>query len=148
MEGAHPKWPSLTPYGSLRRFPSWRKHGKLQNSRTKIYFCKSALLILTVLTNAFHSTNLFCCFSCYQAPTNSVAPYFCIYTTRNPYFLDLLRQRANAWNGGQFTSLTPYGIHISRVLSRSRQPANSAGCQDESSRLCWQRNLPLCANFF
>ena len=26
----------------------------------------------------FHSTNLFCCFSRYQAPTNSVAPPFCI----------------------------------------------------------------------
>ena len=39
---------------------------------------KSALLILTVLTNAFHSTNLFSCFSRYQAPTNSVAPNFCI----------------------------------------------------------------------
>ena len=38
----------------------------------------SALLILTVSTNAFHSTNLFCCFSRCQAPTNSVAPYFCI----------------------------------------------------------------------
>jgi len=40
--------------------------------------CKSALLILRVLRNAFHSTNLFSCFSRYQAPTNSVAPYFCI----------------------------------------------------------------------
>ena len=39
---------------------------------------KSALLILTVSTNAFHSTNLFCCFSRCQAPTNRVAPYFCI----------------------------------------------------------------------
>ena len=27
---------------------------------------------------------------------------------------------------------------LTRVLSRSRQPANSAGCQDESSRLCWR----------
>ena len=39
---------------------------------------KSVLLILTVLTNAFHSTNLFSCFSRYQATTNSVAPSFCI----------------------------------------------------------------------
>ena len=44
----------------------------------KIFFFKSALLIFTVSTNAFHSTNLFCCFSRYQAPTNSGAPYFCI----------------------------------------------------------------------
>ena len=39
---------------------------------------------------------------------------------------------------------------ICRVLSRSRQPANSAtcqDCQDESSRLFWLWNLPLCAIF-
>ena len=35
-------------------------------------------LILTVSTNAFRPTNLFCCISRYQAPTNSVAPSFCI----------------------------------------------------------------------
>ena len=44
---------------------------KLKN---KNLFFKSALLILTVLMNAFPSTNLFCCFSRYQAPANSVAP--------------------------------------------------------------------------
>ena len=38
------------------------------------FFFKSALLILTVSMNAFHSTNLFCCFSRYQALANSVAP--------------------------------------------------------------------------
>ena len=48
--------------------------------------------------NAFHSTNLFCCFSRYQAPANSVAPSFCIETTHNPQFLDSLRRRANAGN--------------------------------------------------
>ena len=37
-------------------------------------FFKSALLILTVSMNAFHSTNLFCYFSHYQAPANSIAP--------------------------------------------------------------------------
>ena len=35
-------------------------------------------VILTVSTNAFHSTNLFCCFWRYQAPINSVAPSFFI----------------------------------------------------------------------
>ena len=40
-------------------------------------FFKSALL--TVLTNAWnHSTNLFRCFSRYQAPIYSVAPSFCL----------------------------------------------------------------------
>jgi len=38
MEGVHRKWPSLTPYGSMRRFPSSRKQGKPQNSRKKIIF--------------------------------------------------------------------------------------------------------------
>ena len=46
-------------------------------SRKNLFF-KSVLLILTVSTNAFHSTNLFSGFSGYQAPTNSVAPSFCI----------------------------------------------------------------------
>ena len=52
-----------------------QKAAKLLN---KDLFFKSALLILTVPTNAFHSTNSFCCFSRCQAPTNSVAPHFCI----------------------------------------------------------------------
>ena len=39
----------------------------------KLFF-KLAFLILTVSMNAFHSTNLFCCFSRYQAPANTVAP--------------------------------------------------------------------------
>ena len=76
----------------------FREHGKPQNSRTKKIFFKSALLILTVSTNAFQSTNLFCCFSRCQAPTNSVAPYFCTYTTQDPQFFDSLRRRANARN--------------------------------------------------
>ena len=43
-------------------------------------------LILTVSMNAFHSTNLFCCFSRYQAPANSVAPpsVYKPHTTHNP----------------------------------------------------------------
>ena len=43
-----------------------------------IFQIGTLVLILTVLTNAFHSTNLFSCISRYQAPTNSVAPSFCI----------------------------------------------------------------------
>ena len=49
-----------------------------RKTQNKNLFFKSALLILTVSMNAFHSTTLFCCFSRYQAPTNSVAPSFCI----------------------------------------------------------------------
>ena len=59
---------------------------------------KSALLILTVSTNAFHSTNLLCYFSRYQAPTNSIATSFCIETIRDPQFLDSLPRRAKARN--------------------------------------------------
>ena len=52
--------------------------GSAESCKTleKSLFFKSALLILTLSTNGFHSTNLFCCFSRCQAPTNSVAPYF------------------------------------------------------------------------
>ena len=35
-------------------------------------------LILTVSTNAFHSSNIFFCFSRYQVPTKVVAQSFCI----------------------------------------------------------------------
>ena len=42
------------------------------------YIFEIALLILTVSTNAFHTANLFCSFLPYLAPTNSVAPSFCI----------------------------------------------------------------------
>ena len=42
-----------------------------------------ALLILTVSAKkTFHTANLFCCFLPYLAPTNSVAPSFCIWTTQ------------------------------------------------------------------
>ena len=59
-------------------FPYIKKTRKAAKLYSKKIFFKSALLILTQSTNTFHSTNLFCCFSRYQAPTNSVAPYFCI----------------------------------------------------------------------
>ena len=51
-----------------------RRNGSTEKLKNKNLFFKSALLILTVLMNAFPSTNLFCCFSRYQAPANSVAP--------------------------------------------------------------------------
>ena len=52
-----------------------QKTTKLLNKN--LYF-KSALLILIVSTNAFHSTNLSCCFTRCHAPTNSKTPSFCI----------------------------------------------------------------------
>ena len=53
-----------------------RKHGKPQNSRT-IFFFKSALLILTVSTNACQLI-YFLVFYVTTVPTNSVVPSFCI----------------------------------------------------------------------
>ena len=44
-------------------------------------------------------TNLFCCFSRYQAPINNVAPSFCISTTRNTQFLDS-DEEFFFWGGG------------------------------------------------
>ena len=63
-------------------------------------------LILTVSTKSFHSTNLFCCFSRYLAPTNSIAPSFCTYkphTTHNSSIR--CEERANARNVSFRTSL-------------------------------------------
>ena len=63
--------------------------------------------------NAFHSTNLFCCFSRYQAPTNSVPPSFCKkpHTTHNSSIrsdegLTLEKSAFESLYGGQFTLST------------------------------------------
>ena len=53
------------------------------NSRTKIQAFKSALLIPTVLTSDFHSTNLYL-FSRHHILTNSVAPFSVYKRTHNP----------------------------------------------------------------
>ena len=73
---------------------------------------KSAPLIPTESTSAFHSTNLFL-FSRHHIPTNSVAPLSAYKLTHNPQFLQSLGRRANArnvsfftLNGGQFTFST------------------------------------------
>ena len=87
--------------------------GSTENRKTweKNLFFKLALLNLTVSTNAFHSTNLFFCFSPYHAPTNSVALSFCMQTTQNPQLVNSLWPRANAWNVSFRISL-PWPIHI------------------------------------
>ena len=80
---------SLITLSSIQQFAAFsyiwavRKAAKLQN---KILSFNSALLIPTVSTSAFHSTNLFL-FSPYHIPTNSVAPFFARKPTHNPQFL-------------------------------------------------------------
>ena len=78
---------------------------------------KSALFILAVSKNTFHSTNLFCCFTSHHAPTNSVALSFCVKTTHNPQFLDPPRRRANARNVSFRTS--PYLENIGPTMGGS-----------------------------
>ena len=51
----------------LCNLPSFHKHYSNKKPFRASFF-------LMVSMNAFHSTNLFCCFSRYQAPANSVAP--------------------------------------------------------------------------
>ena len=63
-----------------------RKAAKHQNKNLS---SKSALLIPTVSTSAFHSTNLFL-FSCHHIPTNSIAPLSAYKPTHNPQFLQSL----------------------------------------------------------
>ena len=58
---------------------------------------KSVLLILTVSTSAFHSTNLFL-FSRHHIPTDNVVPFSAYKPTHNPQLLQSLRRRANARN--------------------------------------------------
>ena len=50
-------------YGRLTAFPCIKEALTAAKFYNKNLSFKSALLILTVSTNAFHSTNLFCCFS-------------------------------------------------------------------------------------
>ena len=76
-------------------------------------FFESGLLIHTVSTNALHSTNLFCCFSRYQAPTNNVPPLSVHkpYTTHNSLIcsdegLTLEASASESLYGGQFTLST------------------------------------------
>ena len=58
-----------------------RKAAKLQNENLSF---KQALLIPTVSTIAFHSTDILV-FSRYDVPTDSIVPFFCIQThTHNP----------------------------------------------------------------
>ena len=101
--------------------------GKPQNSRKNLS-SKSALLIPTVSTSAFHSTNLFLC-SRHRIPTR-VAPFSAYKPTDNPQFLQSLWRRAIARNvslltlyGGQFSfwtqliTLTYPDIHSHRRRS-------------------------------
>ena len=82
------------------------------NFRATYFFFKSALLIPTLSTLAFHPTHLFL-FSLYYFLTNSVASFSPYKHIHNPQFLHSLRRRANArnvcfetLNGGQFTRST------------------------------------------
>ena len=58
-----------------------------------------------VSMNAFHSTNLFCCFSRYQAAINRVALSFCIKTTHNSQFLDYRSDEGLTLETSAFESL-------------------------------------------
>ena len=85
---------------------------KAAKFKNKNLSSKSALLIPTVSTSAFHSTNLFLC-SRHRIPTNSVAPFSAYKPTDNPQFLQSLWRRAIARNvslltlyGGQFSFWT------------------------------------------
>ena len=80
---------------------------------SKDSFFKSAPLIPTASTNAFHSINLFL-FPRYQVPTNSVAPslVYKAYTTHNSSIcsdegLTLETSAFQSLYGGQFTLSTP-----------------------------------------
>ena len=73
----------------LNHFPyiqEVRKSAKLQNKDLPF---RSALFILTVSTNAFHSANLFL-FSHHHIPTNSEAPFSSFKYTHNSQLLQPL----------------------------------------------------------
>ena len=89
--------------------------------------------------NAFHSTNLFCCFSRYQTPTNSVPPSFGILTTHNPQFLDSLRRRANARNVS-FPVFHGGHIYIINSVDKTKLPSSRSFLHHLKHNRCdtWQ----------
>ena len=105
----------------------YRHQGSTESHKTlelKNLSFKLKLLILTVSTNAFHSTNLCCCFSRYQTSTNSVTPSFCIYTKHNPQFFDSLRRRANDRNVS-FRVHLRWPIHIINPVDKTKLSCNT-----------------------
>ena len=72
----------------FRPFPKFRHFRKPQNTNTKNVSSKSALLILTVSTSAFDSTNLFL-LSRHHIPTASVAPLPVYKPTHKPQLLQV-----------------------------------------------------------
>ena len=88
---------SLTIQSSIRQFAAFsniqavRKATKLWNKSLPF---KSTLLVPTVSSSTFHSTNLFL-LSRHHIPTNSVAPFFAYKPTHIPQFLQSLWRRAN-----------------------------------------------------
>ena len=71
--------------GSYFYEPAHLPYMPLRKEVLDILQVQIAETILTVSMNAFHSTNLFCCFSRYQASANSVAPpsVYTPHTTHN-----------------------------------------------------------------
>ena len=74
---------NIWQFAAFPHFQAVRKAAKHQNKNSS---SKSALLIPTVSTSAFHSTNLFL-FSRHHTPTNSVTPLSAYKPTHNPQFL-------------------------------------------------------------
>ena len=95
---------SMWQFAAFPKIKAIRKAGKHQNNNL---FFKSALLISTVSTSAFQSTNLLL-FASHHISTLAQLHFFHI-NTRNPQFLHPLRRKASARNvsfvtfyGGQF----------------------------------------------
>ena len=106
---------------------------------SKDSFFKSAPLIPTESTNAFHSINLFLFFSRYQVSTNSVAPssVYKAYITHNSSIcfdegLTLETSAFQSLYGGQFTLSTPLINQINLYMEELDQfrPIRAGFAQD------------------
>ena len=121
-------WPTshstliLTTYGSLWPFLISRQFRKLQNSRTKYLSSRLALLIPTVSTSTFHSTNIYLfLFSHHHIPTNSIAPLSGYKPTHNSQFLRLLWWRAITQNFSFL--LLRWQIYVVNSVVNTKLPA-------------------------
>ena len=119
-------------------FPYIKEARKVVKLENKNLFFNSAFLILTVSTNDFHRTNLFCfLFPRYQAPTSNVAPSFCIKIPHNPQFLDSLRRRSDARNVSFWMSL--------RSVDKPKLSCNTPSTQHYSF---FKKLPPFCPKIF
>ena len=101
--------------------------GSTESRKTleQIFFFKSALIILTVSTNVFHSTYLLCYLSRHQAPTNSVGPSICIKLNHSQYTIPRFTPTKDQRSRRQLSNPFTESIHIFDAVDKAKLSRNT-----------------------